>query len=401
MPVKAKESKPPGTAKELMAFVNQQLGAGTLTMASDPRWKIDMLPTGIAPMDDLMIGGVPLGRFVVIHGDFSTLKSYIGLSAIASAQQRGLIAALIDTEHAYEPLWAKSLGINLDELIIRQPETGEQAIDTAESLIRGGVGLLVFDSVAAALPQAERDKSMEDSVQMARQAAMMSKAMRKLTAVNKRTGVIWINQTRVNIGVMFGNPESVPGGKALPFYATYIIGLYKSGRVTEDIPFYGTGPDGKPVKKVIKQTIGTQIRAVVYKSKLNAPFRETSFTFLHKKGGVDDWSYLANIALSEGLVGYERGKWWLAEDEKKMAPEAFRGAVPLAKMKEILAGKVEGVEFAGSARPGSRSAVLAKARSSSATVPGRIPIAVRAVSRSTAATRKPSSKSKTLPRRTA
>lgn len=384
MPVKSKaELTTPSNARELMDFVNQQFGAGTLTLASDPRWQIEMLPTGLSPIDHLLKGGVPYGRFVVFHGDFSSLKSYIGLCAIASAQQRGKLAAIIDTEHAFEPKWAKSLGVNLDELIIRQPETGEQAIDTAEALIRGGVDLIVFDSVAAALPQAERDKSMEDPTQMARQAALMSKAMRKLTAVNRKTAVIWINQTRVNIGVMFGNPESVPGGKALPFYATYIIGLYKSGKVTEDISVYTNGPDGKPVKKTLKQVVGQQIRAVVYKSKLNAPYRETNFTFSLRRGAVDDWTYLANIALTEGLIGYERGRWWLDSDGKKMTPDVFRGTVPLEKLKELLAGKVEGVEWAGSAAQGSKKAVTAKRPSSGATARKPTRTAARGVSRST------------------
>lgn len=384
MPVKVKQTGPSTKAKALMDFVNQQLGAGTLTMASDPRWQVQMLPTGISPIDHLLKGGVPLGRFIEIHGDYSSLKSYIGLSAIASAQRNGKIAALIDTEHAFEPVWAKSLGIDLDDLILRQPETGEQAVDTAEALIRGGVDLIVFDSVAAALPQAEQKKSMEDTTQMARQAALMSKAMRKLTAVNKRTGVIWINQTRVNIGVMFGNPESVPGGKALPFYATYIIGLYKSGKVQEDVAVYTTGPDGKPVKKNIKQTVGQQIRAVVYKSKLNAPFREATFVFSHSKGAVDDWGYLANIALSEGLAGYERGRWWLAEDGTRMTLDAFRGAFPLDRLKKVLQGKVEGVEWAGSAVHASKKVATARKRSSSTTTQGPTRTAVRAVSRSTA-----------------
>lgn len=396
MPTKAKEVATfPSNARELMDFVNQQFGAGTLTMASDPRWQIQMLPTGLSPIDHLLKGGVPYGRFVVFHGDYSSLKSYIGLCAIASAQKAGKLAAIIDTEHAFEPKWAKSLGVDLESLIIRQPETGEQAIDTAEALIRGGVDIIVFDSVAAALPQAERDKSMEDPTQMARQAALMSKAMRKLTAVNKKTAVIWINQTRVNIGVMFGNPESVPGGKALPFYATYIIGLYKSGKVTEDIPIYLTGPDGKPVKKNIKQVVGQQIRAVIYKSKLNAPYRETTFTFSLKRGAVDDWSYLANIALTEGLIGYDRGRWWLDGDGTKMTLDVFRGAVPLEKLKELLAGKVEGVQWAGSAGQGSRKAVTVRKPSSSATVRKPTRTAVRAASRSTARRSTASSKSKT------
>jgi recombination protein RecA len=377
-----------------MAFINQQFGAGTMVPASDPRWEVKLLPTGLSPIDHLLQGGIPFGRFVMFHGDYSTLKSYVGLCAIASAQKRGLIAALIDTEHAFDPAWAKSLGVNLDDLIMPPYDkisTGEKAIDMAESLIRGGVDLIVFDSVAATLPQVEQQQSMEEKTQMARQAALMSKAMRKLTAVNKKTAVIWINQTRVNIGVMFGNPESIPGGKALPFYSSYIVGLYKGAKVKSDIAVYLPNADGKPVKKVLKQTTGQQIRAVLAKSKLNAPHRETTFTFSHATGSIDDWEYLANIALSEGLIGYERGRWWRGNG-KKMTAEQFRGSVDLAALKTMLAGKVEGVQFAGDAPRDNKKVVAPKPKSSVVITRKPTRTAARVPSRSTARLRVKSSK---------
>lgn len=397
MPAKKVETQAvPGTAKELMDFINQQHGAGTMTTADDPRWQVHLLPTGLAPIDHLLHGGIPYGRFVMLHGDYSTLKSYVGLCSIASAQRAGKIAALIDTEHAFDPVWARSLGVDLKELIMppyNKIETGEMAIDMAESLIRGGVDVLVFDSVAATLPQTERNQSMEDKTQMARQAALMSKAMRKLTASNKKTAVLWINQTRVNIGVMFGNPESIPGGKALPFYASYIVGLYKGQNVFEDRQVFVPGPDGRPVKKNMKIVVGQQIRAVLKKSKLNAPHRETVFTFSTDTGAVDDWGYLANIALSEGLIGYEKGRWWLP-DGQKMMPAQFRGAMGLDDLKQLLAGKVEGVEHAGTAPQGSKRVVKPKSPSSTATVRKPTQTAARAASRSTDRTSTPSSKSK-------
>lgn len=399
MPPRKTEQEPaiPGTAKELMDFINQQHGAGTMTTAADPRWQVQLLPTGLAPIDHLLHGGIPYGRFVMLHGDYSTLKTYVGLCTIASAQRAGKIAALIDTEHAFDPLWARSLGVNLSELIMPpydKIETGEKAIDRAESLIRGGVDLLVFDSVAATLPQTERNQSMEDPTQMARQAALMSKAMRKLTAGNKKTAVLWINQTRVNIGVMFGNPETIPGGKALPFYASYIVGLYKGAKVTEERQVWVPGPDDKPVKKNMKLVVGEQIRAVLKKSKLNAPHRETVFTYSTEKGAVDDWSYLANIALSEGLIGYDRGRWW-TDDGKKMTTVQFRGCVDLDALKKMLTGKVEGVEHAGTAPQGSKRVEKPKPPSSSATERKPTRTAAQGASRSTDRTSTSLSRSKT------
>jgi recombination protein RecA len=373
------------TAREILDFVNSQLGKNALRMASDKYFEVQYLPTGLVPIDHLLKGGIPFGRFVVFHGDYSSLKSYIGLCAIAQAQKRGLTAALIDTEHAFDPGWAASLGINLSQLIIEQPETGERAIDLAEALIRAEVNLIVFDSVAAALPMAEQKKSMEDPTQMARQAAMMSKAMRKLTAANKKTAVIWINQTRVNVGVMFGNPESVPSGKALPYYASYIIGMYKAGQVVEDRHFYKTGPDGRPVKKSAKLVVGQQIRAVVAKSKLNSPHRETTFAFSLRECAVDDWSYMANLALDEGLVGYDRGKWWLADDPKaKKTTADFRGHVDLETLKKMLTGMVEGVAYAGTSPRGRKPDAAPSRRSSAATARKPTPTVARAASPSTA-----------------
>ena len=214
--------KAPSTkAKELAAAVNAALGKNAVIMGSDPYLEVTFLPTEVDPIDDLFFGGLPFGRFVEIFGDYSTLKSYVGYKAIASAQKRGLLAALIDTEHAFDPKWAEDIGVNLKELIYKQPETGEKGIDLAEVLIRGGVDIIVFDSVAAALPKSEQVIMLggDKNIQPARLAQLMSLAMRKLTAANKKTTVLWINQTRVNVGVMFGTNETVPGGKALPFYA--------------------------------------------------------------------------------------------------------------------------------------------------------------------------------------
>lgn len=378
-----------------MDKVNQEFGAGTLKWGSDPDYKVEYLPTGLAPIDDLLMGGIPYGRSVMIHGDYSTLKTYIALCATAQAQRRGKIAALIDTERSYDEDWAKSLGVNTDELIVPPPdriETGERAFDVAEILIRNGVDLLTFDSVAATLPKAEHEKKMEDGGQMLRQAALMTKGLRKLTAANRKTAILWINQTRINPNIMFGNPEAIPGGKALGFYSTYILGLYKGSTVQEDRTIWITGKDGSPVKKLVKQGIGYEIRAHLKKSKLNVPDRQETFIYSAKTGSIDDWAYLANKALGLGLLGYERGRWWSPEDGVKLPQREFRGHLPLDDLKKMLGGTVDGADSAGSAPQGSKKAAAPRRRSSSATARSRTPTAAQAPSRSTARLVKRSSK---------
>lgn len=325
-------------AKELAAVVNSQMGNGTVLMGSDPYYKVEYLQTGIAPIDDLLQGGIPYGRFVEIFGNYSTLKSYVGLRAIAECQKKGELAALIDTEHAFDPKWAKECGVKIDELVLKQPATAEEAIDISEILIRGGVNLIVFDSVAAALPKAEQTimLSGDKNVQPARLAQLMSLAMRKLTAANRKTAMIWINQTRVNVGVMFGNPETVPGGKALPYYASYRIALRKAGNVNEKVEVT-IMKDGKPTRASINQTIAVNIKATVEKSKLNAPFREIMFNFDFRRGTIDEWWYLVTRAMDEGLVEYNRGVWWVVGETKKYrGREAFQEAVGERKLRSLL-----------------------------------------------------------------
>lgn len=378
-----------------MNNVNQQFGAGTLKWASDPIYQVTYLPTGLAPIDDLFVGGIPSGRSVMIHGDYSTLKTYIGLCSVAQAQKQGKIAALIDTERSFDPAWAKSLGVDTDKLILPPPdriETGEKAIDVAEILIRNGVDLLIFDSVAATLPKAEHEKSMDEGGQMLRQAALMTKALRKLTAANRKTAMVWINQTRVNPNIMFGNPEAIPGGKALAFYSTYILGLYKGPTVQEERTVWVTDKDGRPVQRKIKQGIGFEVRAHLKKSKLNTPDRQETFTYSSKLGAIDDWAYLANKALGIGLLGYERGRWWSPEDGIKLPQQEFRGHLPLEELKKLLHGTVDGVDSAGSAPRGSKKAAVARKSSSSTTVRKPTRTAARGASRSTARLTKPSSK---------
>lgn len=310
------------TAQDLMAEINKALGAGTVKMGSDESLLVRRLPTGVLPIDHLLDGGIPTGRFTELFGAYSTLKSYIALSCIAQTQAAGGTCAIIDTEHAYEPQWAREIGVNTDDLIYQSPETGEEAMDVTEVLVRNGVDLIVWDSVAATLPQAESTKRMsKESVQPARLAALMSLGMRKLTAANEHTAILFINQTRLNVGVVFGDPETVPGGRALPFYASYRVALRKAGKEKETVDTY----DGSGKKTTVNQVTGYKIKATLEKSKLSAPARDTLFTFDLKSGEVDEIGYAISAGLEAGIVKHEGRSWWIQEDEKTVGVEKFRG----------------------------------------------------------------------------
>jgi recombination protein RecA len=305
-------------AKALADSVNQIMGKGTIGMGSDPYYKVTYLPTGISPIDDLLGGGIPYGRFIELFGNYSTLKSFVGLKAIAACQEKGELAALIDTEHAFDPKWAKDCGVDIDNLILKQPKSAEEAVDISEVLIRGGANLIVFDSIAAALPKSEKDTMMsgDKNIQPARLAALMSIAMRKLTTANGKTAMIWINQTRLNVGMVFGNPETTPGGKAMGFYASMRIALRKAGSVVEPIEVT-VSEKGIPKKKVVNQTIAVTVRATLEKSKLNQPHRDVTFNFDFRRAKIDEWFYLAAQCLDVGAIEYNRKVWTVLEGKKK------------------------------------------------------------------------------------
>lgn len=309
-------------AKELMAEINKALGAGTVKMGSDESLVVGRLPTGVLPIDHLLDGGIPTGRFTELFGAYSTLKSYIALSCIAQTQKSGGVCAIVDTEHAYDPGWAESIGVNTSDLIYQAPETGEEAIDVTEVLVRSGIDLIVWDSVAATLPQAESNKRMsKESVQPARLAALMSLGMRKLTAANENTAILFINQTRLNVGVVFGDPETVPGGRALPFYASYRVALRKAGKEKESVDTYDSS--GKKVS--VNQVTGHKIRATLEKSKLSAPSRDCLFTFDLQTGKVDEVGYALSAGLERGIIKHEGRSWWVEENQKIVGAEKFRG----------------------------------------------------------------------------
>lgn len=297
-------------ATEIASELNKVLGEGTVMVGSDPSLVVRYLPTGVLPIDVLLKGGIPRGRVTEVFGSYSSLKSYVALRAIATTQEAGGTCALIDTEMAYDPEWLSRLGGDPEQVIVMQPPHGERAIMVTETLLRSGVDLIVWDSVAATITKNSVEKTAEDDVQPARLAAFMSRALPRLNAANTgNTAMLWINQTRVNVGITFGSQESTPGGRALPYYASYRLRFVKAGKVQEGVKVY----DGDKWVDT-KQQVGTKIKATLEKSKLNSPFRESWFTFDHRAGEVDDIGFLVAQGLEHGLITMASARWTLNSD---------------------------------------------------------------------------------------
>lgn len=311
--------------QQIAAILNNELGDQVVGRASDPEYEVEYWPTGILPFDWLLGGGLPAGRSTEIYGDYSTLKSYIALCAIASVQESGGLAGLIDSEHAFDPEWATSLGVSVDDLLVAYPNTGEEAVAVTEGLVRNKFDLVVWDSVAAMLPQAEQQKSPMEQKQPARLASMMSAAMRRITAANKKTALLFINQTRVNVGITFGSPVAVPGGKALPFYASQRVKIARAGKITSDHKAW----DGDK-EVMVKQTDAFKIKMSLEKSKLNKPHRESWFLFDLATAEINIPSWLMGKGLEEHLIVRPNKQTWEIPDlnfsvkGKKAMEEALR-----------------------------------------------------------------------------
>jgi recombination protein RecA len=272
--------------------IEKQFGAGSIMkLGSKDRQAVDSIPTGSIALDlALGVGGIPRGRITEVFGPESSGKTTLCQHVIAEAQQRGGIAAFIDVEHALDPGYARACGVNVDELLVSQPDTGEQALEITETLIRsGGVDIVVVDSVAALVPRAEIEGEMGDSF-VGIQARLMSQALRKLTGAVSRsnTSLVFTNQLREKIGVMFGNPETTPGGRALKFYASVRLDI----RRVETI-------------KVGTESVGNRVRVKVVKNKVSPPFRVAEFDVMYgegisREGGLLDVGVAMDVVTKTG-----------------------------------------------------------------------------------------------------
>lgn len=307
-----------------LSQIEKQFGKGSIMkLGGEVKADVDAIPTGAITLDvALGVGGLPRGRVIEIFGPEASGKTTLTLSAIKEIQKKSGVAAFIDAEHAFDSTYAKIIGVNLDDLLISQPDTGEQALEITETLVRSNaVDLIVIDSVAALTPRAEIEGEMGDS-HVGLQARLMSQALRKLTgAISKsRTCVIFINQLREKIGVMFGSPETTPGGRALKFYSSVRLDLRKIATLKEG-----------------ENVVGNRVRCRVVKNKVAPPFKEAEFEILHNEG-IARTNAVLDAAVNSEVV--TKSGTWISFREEKIG-QGRDAAIKLLREKPKLMEEIE------------------------------------------------------------